>query len=111
MSALIYCPFPDAATAEQIGAQLLGEGLIACINIGGPIRSLFVWQGERGEGEECPALLKTHVSLLHKAMKRLEDLHPYDCPAILGWPCEAGTAADNWLAGLDGGRTDEGLQP
>ena len=111
MSALIYCPFADTATAEVIGAQLLDEGLIACINIGGPIRSLFVWQGEHGEAEEWPALLKTDATLLRKAMIRLEDLHPYDSPAILGWPCEAGAATSRWLAGLDGGRTDERQQP
>lgn len=111
MSALIYCPFPDSAAAERIGGQLLDEGLIACINIGGPIRSLFAWQGERGASEECPALLKTHASLLHKAMNRLEVLHPYDSPAILGWPCKAGVATGAWLAGLDTGRTDEGQQP
>ena len=34
MTALVFCPFPDAETAERIGGQLLDEGLIACINIG-----------------------------------------------------------------------------
>lgn len=112
VSALIYCPFPDPATAERIGGQLLDEGLIACINIGGPVRSLFVWQGECGASEECPALLKTDARHLRKAMDRLEDLHPYDSPAILGWPCEAGAATGAWLAALDGARADdEGPKP
>lgn len=101
MSALIYCPFPYAASAESIGAQLLDEGLIACINIGAPIRSLFIWLGERGESDEIPALLKTDAALLERAVARLEDLHPYDCPAIMGWRCDAvGTATKGWLGGL-----------
>jgi len=103
MSALIYCPFPDAESARNVGEQLLDEGLIGCINIGGPIQSFFAWGGERGEGEECPALLKTDAQLLELAISRLEELHPYDTPAVLGWPCVAGKATESWLRTLGGG--------
>ena len=101
MTALIYCAFPDRETAEKIGSTLLDEGLIGCINIGGPIRSLFAWDGERGEGTEVPSLLKTNARLLDKAVARLESLHPYDAPAILGWNCDAaGAATHAWLDGI-----------
>ena len=97
MSALIYCPFPDEEAARTIGRTLLKERLIACINIGGPITSLFVWNGERGESAECAALCKTQAALLPAAIARLETLHPYDAPAIFGWPCMGGTATQDWL--------------
>ena len=101
MTALIYCPFPDEETAEKIGSTLLDEDLIGCINIGAPIRSLFAWDGERGEGIEVPALLKTHAQLLDPAIARLEGLHPYDAPAILGWNCDAaGAGTQEWLDGI-----------
>jgi periplasmic divalent cation tolerance protein len=101
VTALVYCPFPDTQSAEQVGAVLLDEGLIGCINIGASIRSLFAWQGERGEGEEIPALLKTDAMLLERAIARLEALHPYDAPAIMGWRCDAaGSATQAWLGGL-----------
>lgn len=103
MTALIYCPFPDAESAEAAGKALLDEGLIGCINIGAPIRSLFIWDGKSGSGEECPALFKTDAALLERTIARLEDLHPYDAPAIMGWPCVAGTAARTWLEGLHKG--------
>ena len=108
MSALIYCPFPDTGTAHAIGRQLLGEGLIGCINIGSSISSLFIWDGEAGSAEEVPALLKTDERLLVRAIARLEDLHPYDSPAILGWPCQAGAATRDWLGGLAEGGTNVG---
>ncbi|EDL49776.1 divalent-cation tolerance protein CutA [Erythrobacter sp. SD-21] len=104
MTALIYCPFPDKESAEAIGTTLLDEGLVGCINIGGPIRSLYAWAGERGEGEETPAILKTDAALLRTAIARLEVLHPYESPAIAGWPCEAGAATREWLAGLNEGK-------
>lgn len=100
MSALIYCPFPDTRSARSAGQTLIDEGLVGCINIGGQVHSLFIWNGEQGEGEEVPALLKTDATLLERAIARLGDLHPYDAPAILGWPCVAGKACEDWLAGL-----------
>lgn len=101
MTALIYCSFPDEGSALEAGRVLLDEGLAACINVGSPIRSVFVWQGLVEEGVEVAAVLKTQSSLLGRAIARLEDLHPYDSPAILGWHCEAaGSATQAWLAEL-----------
>ena len=101
MTALIYCPFPDAECALAVGRVLLEEKLVACINVGGAIRSLFAWQGEIEEASEVPAVLKTDDALLPRAIERLEDLHPYETPAILGWRCDAvGEATQLWLGTL-----------
>lgn len=99
--ALIWCPFPDGASAEQAAGVLLDEGLIACANILPAIRSLYVWQGERQAGDEVGVLFKTTADRLDRAVARLGEVHPYDTPAILGWRCDAaapGTLA--WLAGV-----------
>lgn len=109
MSALIYCPFPDSDAAETVASRLLDEKLVACANMGGPVRSLFEFGGERGEGEEFAVLFKTHASLLEKAVIRLEQLHPYDCPAVLGWVCEmTGPATRDWLGALVGADAADG---
>jgi periplasmic divalent cation tolerance protein len=104
VTALIYCPFPDRESAEKVAARLLDERLIACINIGAGIHSLFIWGGESGEGDEVPALLKTDAGLLRQAIERLECLHPYETPAILGWPCEASAGTSAWLGDLHEGK-------
>ncbi len=102
--ALIWCPFPDSASATEAVDTLLDEGLIACANIMPGLLSRFVWQGERGEGSEAGALLKTNAALLEAAIARLAELHPYEQPAILGWICDATTPATGaWLAALAGG--------
>lgn len=99
MSALIYCPFPDRDTAREVAATLLDERLIACANILGPIESLFVWEGVRGEAEEIAVQFKTDAAALEVAIARLGVLHPYDAPAILGWLCDAAhPATAQWLA-------------
>ena len=98
MSALIWCPFADEASAAAAATQLLDEGLIACANILGPIRSIYNWKGERSEAAEVAVLLKTDAAVLDLATARLAEIHPYETPAVLGW--RADTAAKptaEWL--------------
>ena len=99
MSALIWCPFPDEASAASAASRLLDEKLIACANLLGPVHSLYEWNGERGEGREVGVLFKTDAALLDAAVARIEALHPYDTPAVLGWRCDAAAPATAaWLA-------------
>ena len=99
--ALIWCPFGSEDDAARIASQLLDEGLVACANILPGVRSLYLWQGERGESRECGALFKTDAALLDKAIARLTSIHPYDTPAITGWRADAAAPATTaWLADL-----------
>jgi periplasmic divalent cation tolerance protein len=101
VSALIWCPFADADSAARVAGQLLDERLIACANILPPMRSLYTWQGERGEALEVGVLFKTDASLLDQATARLGEIHPYDAPAVLGWRTDtAAPATRAWLRGL-----------
>ena len=99
--ALIWSPFADPESAEAAASRLLDEGLIACANILPAMRSLYVWNGERGSGAECGALFKTDAALLDAAVARLAAIHPYEVPAITAWRCDAAAPATvAWLAGL-----------
>ena len=95
--ALIWCPFADAGSARTVIGQLLDERLIACANVLPGVRSDFVWQGKRGEGDEVGVLFKTTARRLDAAMHRLEVLHPYEQPAITGWTVRASAATLAWL--------------
>lgn len=103
MSALIYTVFATREDARAVASQLLDERLIACANVIGRIESLFEWDGERGAGEEIAILFKTNAERLDDAVARLETLHQYEAPAILGWRADsAGKATAAWLAALGG---------
>ena len=103
MSALIWCPFPDEESAARVATALLDEKLIACANILGALRSLYEWNGERGDSREVGVLFKTDASLLDAAVARVAELHPYDAPAVLGWRCDASAPATaEWLGSLTG---------
>lgn len=102
MSALIWCPFPDTEAARAVAEVLLEERLVTCVNILGDMQSMFVWGGVRQTGSETGVVLKTHADRLDQAIARIEALHPYDTPAILGWNCDAATEATRaWLADPD----------
>lgn len=102
--ALIWCPFASEAEAAAICSRLLDERLIACANILPAMRSLYEWNGERGDARESGVLLKTNAALLERAIRRLEQLHPYDAPAITGWVVDgAGQATTSWLGALKAG--------
>lgn len=101
MSALVWCPFPDEASAAEVADRLLDEKLIACANLLGSVRSLYQWNGERGDARECGVLFKTDAALLDIAVARIAELHPYDTPAVLGWRCDAAAPATaKWLGAL-----------
>lgn len=99
-AALIWCPFPDAASAREAATALLDRKLVACANILPPMTSLFVWNGERDESREVGVIFKTLEARLEAAMGALEALHPYDAPAIVGWAADAAAPATMaWLNG------------
>ena len=101
MSALIYTVFASRDDARTAATQLLDEKLIACANVIGQVEALFEWGGERDEGDEIAVLFKTHADRLDAAVARLEALHPYETPAILGWRADAsGAATAAWLGEL-----------
>jgi periplasmic divalent cation tolerance protein len=101
MTALVYAPFPDRESARAVAAMLLDEKLVACANLLGEIEALYEWQGERGEAREIGVLFKTDLQLLKRAVARIEALHPYETPAVLGWKCDAaGAETAAWLGAL-----------
>ncbi|MCR2834498.1 divalent-cation tolerance protein CutA [Parerythrobacter lacustris] len=104
MSALIWSPFADPDQARAVAKALLEEKLIACANIVPCVVSIFEWQGEISEAAEVGVLFKTHADLLDDAVARIEQLHPYESPAIIGWQGKSvGVATGEWLARLSGG--------
>ena len=84
----LYCVFASQEEADRIGRTVVEEGLAACINILGPCRSIYRWQGKVEEAEEILAILKTSAAAADDLIARIAELHSYDVPAITAWPVE-----------------------
>jgi periplasmic divalent cation tolerance protein len=82
----VYAIFATAEEAERIGRAVIEERLAACVNILGPCRSLYRWEGEIETAEEVPAIFKTHHWNSDDLIERIAELHSYDVPCIVTWP-------------------------
>ena len=56
----VYAVFADADEAERIGRTVVEERLAACVNILGPCRSIYRWQGEVETADEVAADPQDH---------------------------------------------------
>ena len=84
----VYAVFADAEEAGRIGRQVVEEGLAACINILGPCRSIYRWQGKVETAAEVAAILKTSDAVADRLINRIAELHTYEVPAITIWPID-----------------------
>ena len=85
----VYSVFADAAEAERIGRQMVEEQLAACVNILGPCRSFYRWQGAVESAEEVAAIFKTTATGAELLVARIAELHSYEVPAVAVWPIDS----------------------
>jgi periplasmic divalent cation tolerance protein len=98
-----------AASEEEgarIGRTLVEERLAACVNVVGPIRSIYRWEGAVEDAAEWLLVVKARASDLAVLEARVRALHSYTVPEVLALPVYGGGAA--YLAWLDGATKRDG---
>ena len=68
---------------EKIGRHLLAERLVACIQVVGPIKSLYWWRANIEEADEWLGIMKSRKSLYARVEEAIRSLHPYEVPEIV----------------------------
>jgi periplasmic divalent cation tolerance protein len=84
----VYAVFAEAEESERIGRIVVEERLAACVNILGPIRSIYRWNGAVESNEEVAAIFKTTDEQAGALITRIAGLHSYDVPCIATWPID-----------------------
>ena len=84
------------AEGEQLAATLVEERLAACVNVFGPVASIYRWEGKVARDEEVLLFIKTTAAGVEPLKTRVLDLHPYDTPEFLAF--EVGAGAPDYLA-------------
>jgi periplasmic divalent cation tolerance protein len=85
--------------AQRIAATLVERRLAGCVQIIGPVRSVYRWEGRVEEADEWLCLVKTSRDAYAAVEAAIRELHSYECPEIIATPIEAGSAAYlQWLA-------------
>ena len=91
--------------AEKLAGQLVERRVAACVNIVGPVRSVYRWKGKIEREEECLLLIKTTAEHTAQLRAAFQELHPYELPECVELAIEGGSEAYlAWLTGEVGGR-------
>ena len=75
--------------AEKIADALIKERLAACVQIAGPIKSIYRWKGKIETAKEWVCVIKTKKGLYKKVETTIKKIHPYEVPEIIAVPIAA----------------------
>jgi len=88
----------NAEEADKIAQHLITEKLAACVQILGPIKSIYRWKGKIEQSGEWICFIKTKEELFAPVEKAIKSLHSYETPEIIAVPISLGSADYlNWL--------------
>jgi periplasmic divalent cation tolerance protein len=85
--------------AERIARELVEQRLAACVQVAGPISSIYRWRGKIETTQEWQCWAKSRRDLYDQIERAIRQVHPYEVPEILAVPILAGSA--DYLAWLD----------
>lgn len=77
--------------AERTADMLVERRLAACVQIVGPIRSVYHWQNKIESAEEFLCYAKTRRALYDRVEAAIRELHPHDEPEIIATEIASGS--------------------
>jgi periplasmic divalent cation tolerance protein len=95
---VVLVTVPNREEGERIAEIVVGEQLAACVNVVGPIRSIYRWEGAICRDEEFLLIIKTIQERYPDLERRILATHPYQTPEVIALPIVAG--ADAYLSWL-----------
>jgi len=72
--------------AMALASSILDTGLAACVQVSGPVTSLYIWNHERCTETEWLCVSKTLSSYSGRLMEFIRGAHPYEIPEIIVTP-------------------------
>lgn len=86
--------------AEKIASYLVERKLAACVQIVGPITSIYRWKENTETAQEWQCVIKSREDLYGKIEEAIKALHSYEVPEIIVVPIIAGSGDYlEWLQG------------
>jgi periplasmic divalent cation tolerance protein len=89
------------AVAESIANELVSSKLAACVQIDGPIKSIYSWKDKLTSSQELRLSIKTTQANIEKLVASIKTLHNYELPQIIALPITGGNDDYlKWVAAL-----------
>lgn len=89
----VYMTAADADEAQALGKMLVSKRLAACVNILGPIRSMYWWDGAVQDDAEVAFIAKTWDDRLDALTHAVREAHSYDEPCVIALPAKGGSGS------------------
>jgi periplasmic divalent cation tolerance protein len=81
----------SAETAGALGRGIVEAHLGACVQVVGPIRSIYRWEGEVLNEQEWQCWIKTSTDRLDSLTEYIKKNHTYDVPEVVVLPIMDGS--------------------
>ncbi|MFV0462814.1 MAG: divalent-cation tolerance protein CutA [Nostocoides sp.] len=82
----VHITVPDPELAQLIATELVQARLAACVQILGPMLSVFHWRDELQTNREYLLTVKTLDAAFEALSAKVTALHTYDLPEIVALP-------------------------
>ena len=76
--------------AMRIAEKLVEKKIAACVQVWGPITSIYAWKSKIENAEEWYCVIKTRENLYQEVEAAIKALHPYEVPEIIALPIQQG---------------------
>ncbi len=86
----VHVTVPDEALASRLAEMVVSQGLGACVQILGPLKSVYLWQERQESAAEYLLLIKTTRACYPQLEKSIKESHPYEIPEIMALPVVQG---------------------
>lgn len=94
----VFITFPTRESAESVAEGLVANRLAACVQILGPITSVYRWQGQVESASEWLCLIKSSQEAFQDLANFVKSRHSYEVPEIIAVPiCDGIPAYLTWL--------------
>jgi len=90
---VVLTTFEKREDAERLARALIEQRHAACVQVLGPMTSIYRWNGKVETAEEVLCLIKTRRALFPQVEETVTKLHPYEVPELIALPVEAGSAS------------------
>jgi len=89
----VFCAIDAEPRAHELAASLVEERLAACVQVVGPVRSTYRWDGAVETATEWLLLVKTTADRFPGLRAAVVARHPYDVPELVAVPITDGLPA------------------
>ncbi len=89
----MYTTFPNKRSAQAMAKELVAKKLAACVVVGSPVESYFVWNSKPQKSKEIPIWIKLVPSQSKGCKAYLLKKHPYTTPGVFVWNVNSASAA------------------